>query len=75
MDDEGTDVHFLIPGSWLSLHELPDPSFEVAMIRAYHRHMADFCGQFPTRLKGLSSPHATSTRRCAKSANGGIRNG
>src|SRR6266481_101437 len=28
-------------------------SFEVAMIRAYHRHMADFCGQFPTRLKGL----------------------
>jgi uncharacterized protein len=53
MDDEGTDVHFLIPGSWLSLHELPDPSFELGMIRAYHRHMADFCGQFPTRLKGL----------------------
>jgi predicted TIM-barrel fold metal-dependent hydrolase len=53
MDDEGTDTHFLIPGSWLSLHELPDPSFELAMIRAYHRHMADFCGQFPTRLKGL----------------------
>jgi uncharacterized protein len=53
MDEEGTDVHFLIPGSWLSLHDLPDPSFEVAMIRAYHRHMADFCGQFPTRLKGL----------------------
>jgi uncharacterized protein len=53
MDDEGTDVHFLIPGSWLSLHDLPDPAFEVGMIRAYHRHMADFCGHFPTRLKGL----------------------
>jgi len=53
MDDEGTDIHFLIPGSWLSLHDLPDPCFEVAMIRAYHRHMADFCGQFPSRLKGL----------------------
>src|SRR5712664_1591166 len=26
MDDEGTDVHFLIPGSWLSLLGLPDPS-------------------------------------------------
>ena len=23
------------------------------MIRAYHRHMADFCGQYPDRLKSL----------------------
>jgi uncharacterized protein len=23
------------------------------MIRAYHRHMAEFCGQYPSRLKGL----------------------
>jgi predicted TIM-barrel fold metal-dependent hydrolase len=53
MDDEGTDVHFLIPGSWLSLIGLPDPALEVGMIRAYHRHMADFCGEFPSRLKGL----------------------
>jgi uncharacterized protein len=58
MDDEGTDVHFLIPGSWLSFLGLPDPSFEVAMARAYHRHMADFCGQFPTRLKGLIAASA-----------------
>jgi predicted TIM-barrel fold metal-dependent hydrolase len=53
MDDEGSDVHFLIPGSWLSLVGLPDPAFETAMARAYHRHMADFCGQYPNRLKGL----------------------
>ena len=53
MDDEGTDVHFLIPGSWMSVVGLPDPSFEAGMARAYHRHMADFCGQFPDRLKGL----------------------
>jgi uncharacterized protein len=53
MDDEGTDVHFLIPSSWVSLVGHPDPSLEVGMIRAYHRHMADFCGQFPDRLKGL----------------------
>jgi uncharacterized protein len=53
MDDEGTDVHFLIPGSWMSLVGLSDPSFEVGMARAYHRHMADFCEEFPTRLKGL----------------------
>ncbi|HXO92450.1 MAG TPA: amidohydrolase family protein [Stellaceae bacterium] len=53
MDDEGTDIHFLIPGSWMSLVGLPDPALEVGMIRAYHRHMADFCGAFPDRLKGL----------------------
>src|SRR6516164_9879227 len=53
MDDEGTDVHFLIPTSWLSVVGLPDPALEVNMIRAYHRHMSDFCGQFPTRLKSM----------------------
>ena len=26
---------------------------EVGLTRAYHRHMAAFCGQFPNRLKGL----------------------
>jgi uncharacterized protein len=60
MDDEGTDVHFLIPTSWLSLCGLDDASIEVAMIRAYHRHMADFCGQFPDRLAG---PIVASCRR------------
>ncbi len=53
MDDEGADVHFLIPTSWVSLCGLYDPTLEQGMIRAYHRHMADFCGQHPTRLKGL----------------------
>ena len=52
MDDEGTDAHFLIPTAWLSLCGLDDASIEVAMTRAYHRHMADFCGQFPGRLTG-----------------------
>jgi predicted TIM-barrel fold metal-dependent hydrolase len=53
MDDEGTDVHFLIPTSWLSLVGLPDPVLEIGIMRAYHRHMADFCGQYPTRLKSM----------------------
>src|SRR6516162_2640863 len=53
MDDEGTDVHFLIPTSWLSLVGLPDPALEIGAIRAYHRHMSDFCGQYPTRLKSM----------------------
>ena len=29
----------------------PTSSLEVGLIRAYHRHAADFCGQFPGRLK------------------------
>jgi predicted TIM-barrel fold metal-dependent hydrolase len=53
MDDEGTDVHFLIPTSWTSVVGLDDPELEVGLIRAYHRHMADFCGQFPDRLKSM----------------------
>ena len=60
MDDEGTDVHFLIPTSWLSLVGVDDASIEIAMIRAYHRHMAEFCGSHPDRLKG---PIVASTRR------------
>ena len=53
MDDEGTDVHFLIPTSWLSFVGVDDPSIEIAMIRAYHRHMSDFCGHAPDRLKSM----------------------
>ena len=53
MDDEGTDVHFQIPTSWVSVVGLPDVALEVGMIRAYHRHMADFCGAYPERLKTM----------------------
>ena len=53
MDDEGVDTHFLIPTSWLSVVGLDDPALEVGMIRAYHRHMADFCADYPDRLKSL----------------------
>ena len=60
MDDEGTDAHFLIPTSWLSLVGVDDASIEIAMIRAYHRHMAEFCAPYPDRLKG---PIVASTRR------------
>jgi predicted TIM-barrel fold metal-dependent hydrolase len=59
MDDEGTDVHFLVPGGWSSLICVDDVSLETGMIRAFHRHMADFCGQYPDRLKG---PIVASTR-------------
>jgi predicted TIM-barrel fold metal-dependent hydrolase len=51
MDDEGTDTHFLVPTLWGSVVGQSDVELEVGMIRAYHRHAADFCGQFPARLK------------------------
>lgn len=53
MDDEGSDVHFLIPTGWTSVVGLDDVTLEIGLIQAYHRYMADFCGQFPERLKGL----------------------
>ena len=46
MDDEGTDAHLLIPTSWVSVVGLPDIELEVGLIRAFHRHAADFCGRF-----------------------------
>ena len=53
MDEEGADVHSLVPSSWTGVVGLDDATLEVGLIRAYHRHMADFCGQFPDRLKGM----------------------
>lgn len=53
MDDEGVERHFLIPSSWTGVVGLKNPELEVGLIRAYHRYMADFCSQFPSRLKGL----------------------
>ncbi|HVB17811.1 MAG TPA: amidohydrolase family protein [Stellaceae bacterium] len=53
MDDEGTDTHFLIPTSWTSLVGHEDPAIEVNIIRAFHRHMADFSGNHPDRLQSM----------------------
>ena len=59
MDAEGSDVHFLVPSVWTSVIGLPDVSLEIGLIRAYHRHMQEFCAPFPDRLKG---PIVASTR-------------
>ena len=53
MDDEGTDTHFLIPTAWTSLVGHDDPTLEVGVIRAYHRHLSDFSSQYPDRLKSM----------------------
>src|SRR5260370_1271044 len=53
MDDEGTDAHFLIPTSWTSFVGHEDPTIEVNVIRAFHRHMQDFSSQHPDRLQSM----------------------
>ena len=53
MDEEGTDAHFLIPTAWTSLVGHDDPTLETGVIRAYHRHMEDFCAQAPGRLTSM----------------------
>ena len=53
MDEEGVDAHFLIPTSWTSFVGHEDPSIEVNIIRAFHRHMADFSGNHPDRLQSM----------------------
>ena len=52
MDVEGADRHFLVPSAWTACVGHPDPSIEINLNRAYHRHMQDFCGTAPDRLKG-----------------------
>jgi hypothetical protein len=52
-DDEGTDGHVLVHVGWTGVVGLVDAELEVGLIRAYHRYMADFCGQFPACLKGM----------------------
>jgi predicted TIM-barrel fold metal-dependent hydrolase len=53
MDEEGADVHFLVPSAWTGSVGLDDTTLELGLTRAYHRHMADFCGQAPGRLTGM----------------------
>src|SRR5262249_45791079 len=53
MAGEGRDVLFLTPPSWVGAVGPDDPTLGVGLSRAYHRHMAAFCCQFPNRLKGL----------------------
>jgi predicted TIM-barrel fold metal-dependent hydrolase len=52
MDEEGVDVHFLVPASWTSLVGLGDAELELGLIRAFHRFQDEYCGHDPQRLKG-----------------------
>lgn len=52
MDEEGSDINFLIAGTWA--YAAPTLSRELmwGLYRAYHRYMADYCSADARRLKG-----------------------
>ena len=51
MDRASVDIGVLFPTHVSSYCALRDGGFENALYRAYHRWVADFCAQAPTRLK------------------------
>src|SRR4029453_9565079 len=54
MDYEGVDVNLTLPSGWFGTWTTGDDvAFELAMYRAYHRWMQDYCGAFPNRLGGV----------------------
>lgn len=51
MDYEGVDVNLTLPSGWFGTWTSGDDiTLEMAMYRAYHRWMADYCGACPNRL-------------------------
>jgi predicted TIM-barrel fold metal-dependent hydrolase len=54
MDYEGVDVNLTLPSGWFGTWTTGDDvGLEMAMYRAYHRWMEDYCGAFPGRLGGV----------------------
>ena len=54
MDSEGVDVNLLLPSGWFGTWTtVEDTRQELALYRAYHRWMADYCSAFPDRLAGV----------------------
>jgi hypothetical protein len=54
MDHEGVDVNLTLPSGWFGTWTAGDDvALELAMYRAYHRWMADYCGAYPNRLGGV----------------------
>jgi len=51
MDFEGVDVNLTLPSGWFGTWSAGDDmTLEMAMYRAYHRWMEDYCGAYPARL-------------------------
>ena len=54
MDFEGVEVNLTLPSGWFGTWSAGDDiALEMAMYRAYHRWMEDYCGAYPNRLGGV----------------------
>ena len=53
MDIDGIDVGVLYP-TYLQLYCIPDSELLTAIFRAYNHWVAEFCGTYPKRLKGIA---------------------
>jgi predicted TIM-barrel fold metal-dependent hydrolase len=54
MDYEGVDVNLTLPSGWFGTWTAGDDvALELAMYRAYHRWMEDYCSAYPERLGGV----------------------
>ena len=54
MDLEGVDVNLMLPSGWFGTWTTsPDVSLEMAMYKAYHQWMEDYCKPYPERLGGV----------------------
>ena len=54
MDLEGVDVNLTLPSGWFGTWTAgTDVALEMALYRAYHRWMADYCAAYPDRLGGV----------------------
>ena len=54
MDFEGVDVNLTLPSGWFGTWSAGDDvALEMAMYRAYHHWMADYCAAHPKRLGGV----------------------
>jgi predicted TIM-barrel fold metal-dependent hydrolase len=60
MDEEGTDVHMMVPDTAIGLSLLGDPTIEMGLISAYHRLADDFIGQHSGRFMALLAVSGTS---------------
>jgi uncharacterized protein len=49
MDEEGVDVHLVVPHG----PEHPDADVHMEFLKAEHRFLDDFCGAYPHRLKSM----------------------
>lgn len=53
MDYEGVDTAVMFPTGIASMCAMSDVGWELAMYRAYHRYINDFCAPYPDRLKSV----------------------